>query len=106
MEASRSAPTPIAGFVALIASGVPATALALCDLLSLVGKGASNGAVNLSNFIFDFGAIFLLLGILASIIGYVRGGRNRRLSKVAIGIIGLSVLLFFAPAVSLLWRGK
>ena len=104
MEASKPIPTPVAGFVALITSGVPAMAMVLYDLLWLVGKRASNAAANLSNFIFDFGAVFILLAVLSSIVGLVRGGRSRKLCKVAIGIIGLTVLLLFAPALSLLWK--
>jgi hypothetical protein len=48
-----------------------------------------------SNFIFDFGAILILLTVIFSIVGFRQGGESRRLALVGIAILVIGIVVGF-----------
>jgi hypothetical protein len=94
MATSRPVAKSRAGFFALISAlfvAVPMIVATVAQALGLNHRG--DVGYRASNFIFDFGAILILLTVIFSIVGFRQGGESRRLGLIGMAILGVGIVV-------------
>jgi hypothetical protein len=89
-------PSTVFGMIALALVAVDLGAMLVAEVLAMPAFRSSPLSDRVSDFIFDYGGILALVGLILALVAIGLGGRGRRMGYWAVGMLVVCIVLMFA----------